>query len=327
MRSTFRHQSSSGRACSCRKPSDRISVGAMRPHQHATTRGSSRQRIMRSEVSPGQLLTRDINRNPRYSYAETPVEMQRPVVYPLSSPTDSMIDESPISPVSGQDLQRLPLPYVNPGLAVEKKAAVERTASPYNFPDPPPPHPAYFAPYADDGMPPQSQDHGSQPQLPQSPGPIPIKTESQMAGSVPTFVLPATATTRLPTFNAQAVVPDVDSRLDVYNPDSLSGPNVAPEAHRPGQVSHPNAAVDPEWKHGLCAIDTICCLGIWCPCVLYGKTQYRLSRKAQKQDATDLLGYESCNGSCGVMALACGFQCEMALLRCMWKIRCADNLF
>ena len=41
--------------------------------------------------------------------------------------------------------------------------------------------------------------------------------------------------------------------------------------------------------------------------------EYRLSRKAQKQDPTDLLGYESCNGSCGFMAIACGFQCKSRL--------------
>lgn len=268
---------------------------------------------MRSEASPGQLVPHEVNRNPRYSYAETPIEMQRPVVYPLSSPTDSMIEESPISPVSGQDLPELPLHYANPRFAAEKTRTVERTASPYNFPEPSQPHPAYFAPYADDGMSPQWQDQRSQPQPPQSPGPIPIKTGNEMVGSVPTLVLPATAATCSPASDAQAVVPDLDRRPDVYNPDSLSGPNVAPEAHRPGQVSHPNAAVDPEWKHGLCEVDTICCLGIWCPCVLYGKTQYRLSQKAQKQDATDLLGYKSYNGSCGVMALACGFQCKTTL--------------
>ena len=43
--------------------------------------------------------------------------------------------------------------------------------------------------------------------------------------------------------------------------------------------------------------------------MVYGKTMYRLTRKAQKQDPTDLLGYESCNGACGLMAAACGFQC------------------
>lgn len=273
---------------------------------------------MRSEVSASQLQTQDAIRDPRYSYAETPIEMQRPTFYPLSSPTDSVIEESPMSPVSGQDLRGLPLPYADSGYPVEKPAAVERTASPYNFLAPSQPHPAHFAPYAEDVASPQWQDHRSQPQPPESPGPIPIKIEGETAGSVPTQIPPATATTGLPALNAQAAIPDADRRLGVYNPDSLSGPNSAPEAHRPGQVSHPNAAVEPEWKHGLCEIDTICCLGLWCPCVLYGKTQYRLSQRAQKQDATDLLGYKSCNGSCGIMALACGFQCKTGPLAVVW---------
>ena len=66
--------------------------------------------------------------------------------------------------------------------------------------------------------------------------------------------------------------------------------------------------VDPHWKHGLCEPDALCCLGLFCPCIVYGKTMYRLSRRTQKQDPTDLLGYESCNGSCGLMAVACGLQ-------------------
>jgi len=96
--------------------------------------------------------------------------------------------------------------------------------------------------------------------------------------------------------------------------ECLLGPNGAPlDNHRPGQVSHPNAIVNPYWKHGLCEPDTLCCMGIVCPCMVYGKTMYRLSRKAQKQDPTDLLGYESCNGSCGLFAVACGFQCSFLL--------------
>ena len=35
---------------------------------------------------------------------------------------------------------------------------------------------------------------------------------------------------------------------------------------------------------------------------------YRLSRRAEKKDPTDLLAYEKCNGSCGIWALACGVQ-------------------
>ena len=68
-------------------------------------------------------------------------------------------------------------------------------------------------------------------------------------------------------------------------------------------------------------LDGLCCLGIFCPCVVYGKTQYRLSQKAQKKEATDLLGYKAVNGSCGLLAVACGFQCEHS----QWNIRLLAN--
>lgn len=44
--------------------------------------------------------------------------------------------------------------------------------------------------------------------------------------------------------------------------------------------------------------------------MLYGKTQYRLSMKSKKEGPTNMLGYESCNGSCMAMALLCGCQCK-----------------
>ena len=53
-------------------------------------------------------------------------------------------------------------------------------------------------------------------------------------------------------------------------------------------------------------------LGLVLP--VYGKTQYRLNRKAERKDPTDLLGWEKVNGSCGVMAAACGLQCKPSFL-------------
>ena len=104
-------------------------------------------------------------------------------------------------------------------------------------------------------------------------------------------------------------------RAQIYNPDSFAGPNGAPvEKHMPGQLVHPNSQTEPHWKNGLCEPDATCCFSLFCPCVIYGKTQYRLSKKTNRQDPTDLLGYEKVNGSCGIMALGCGFQCKIFLL-------------
>lgn len=242
------------------------------------------------------------NRNPRFSYMETPVETERSTFEPYhqySSPTNSTIDESPITPASpGRGLPAYPqVPH-----------AIARTPLPLEkaqVPSPHEVHPAFSAPFGPDSQPnPQQVQQPVATHEPQSQGPLPIKKQETQARPATihvndTFEPPPTSAIE---------------RRETYNPDSLAGPNGAPlENHRPGQVSHPNASVDPHWKHGLCEPDILCCMGLACPCMVYGKTMYRLSRKAQKQDPTDILGYESCNGSCGLFAAACGFQCRCTL--------------
>ncbi len=238
----------------------------------------------------------------RFSYAETPVEAERATFQPFqpyhqfSSPTNSTIEESPISPASPS--RGLPsYPQGSPTPVPIEKAQVQ---SPQEI------HPAFFAPFREESTRQNMNGHTQPVPGPQSPGPIPLKAQ------------PAAHPARAPTDTTFAppptITPESDPKVGVehrgtYNPNSLAGPNGAPENHRPGQVSHPNSAVDPHWKNGLCEADTLCCMGLVCPCMVYGKTMYRLSRKAQKQDPTDLLGYESCNGGCGFMAAACGFQC------------------
>ena len=257
----------------------------------------------------------------RYSFMDTPVEMQRSTFQPyhqFSSPTNSVIDESPISP--GSPTRGLPAYQQGPqGLTTsplpDQKAQIQ---SPQEM------HPAFFAPYREEQseqqQPPQhppamafrseeapahQAQQVQQSQVaaePPSPGPIPIKTPEAQ----PPQKFAAPPTMNSPPSQHPTAVPE--TKREIYNPDSLSGPNVGPETHRPGQVSHPNAAIDPHWKTGLCEPDTVCCMGIICPCMVYGKTMYRLSRRAQKQDPTEMLGYESCNGSCFLMVFACGFQ-------------------
>lgn len=218
--------------------------------------------------------------------------MQRPVFQQFSSPTNSTIDEYPISSVSTSR----GLPSYSQGSHVGTMAQV--TEEKLQVQPPQQVHPAYFAPYREE-MPPQATHQASGPGVPPLTGPIPPSAQRGPTTSTPQFQAPPT----------QEAAPGMAYR-EIYNPASLQGPNVGVENHRPGQVSHPNSNVEPHWKHGLCEPDALCCMGIVCPCMLYGKTMYRLSRRAQKQDPTDMLGYESCSGSCGFMALACGFQCK-----------------
>lgn len=257
------------------------------------------------KMIPASLHTNnDAHRNVRYSYTATPTEFNRPV-FEQFSPADSMIDESPVSS-RADGRTNFPERAMN---AHFPPSSVSQTSGPYTRIPPQEVHPAHFAPYAEPAPPPQEPGYLE----PRSPGPLPMKVDHE-----PRSPKAATIHNSVPEERkliSAEIAPDVDQQHLVYNPNSLVGPNAAHEAHRPGQVLHPNGAVEPEWKHGLCEIDTLCCSGIICPCMVYGKTQYRLSRKQQKQEPTDLLGYNSCNPSCGIMAVACGFQCK-----CRYKL-------
>ncbi|KAF2997057.1 hypothetical protein E8E13_001660 [Curvularia kusanoi] len=92
----------------------------------------------------------------------------------------------------------------------------------------------------------------------------------------------------------------------VFSPAAAHGPNGLDAAlHQPGQIRHPNMDLSSDsarsaWKHGLCSCGggdeggtdiSTCLTGLFCPCVLSGRTAYRLSQKAKKADATDLLGH------------------------------------
>ena len=233
----------------------------------------------------------------RYSYLETPVEMQRSTFAPFSSPTNSVIDESPVSPIS---------PARNlPGYPQHDRATPipEEKAMQVNMQVPPPQlHPAFYAPIAAESAsaaPRQYSQPTQSPEPHQPASPLPLKLHHDDGQASTQLITPPTS----PHSKKTDLV-----HLETYNPHSLQGPNVGIANHQPGQVSHPNAVVDPNWKHSLCEADPLCCMGLFCPCMLYGRTMYRLSRKAEKKDGSNLLGYESCNGGCGLFALACGFQ-------------------
>jgi len=278
--------------------------------------GSRRREDQRTVETPA--------RNPRYSYMDTPTEYHTPVFPSFSRPSESTIPQSPASehqPTNPQDPPYSPYPV--------EKPTVERAASPYGFPPPQEPHPAQFAPYADSSLPSTLPRASKTLNDPLSPSPTPVKSHLEAQQSVLTVANgtnrgPApsathaglqsatTATTQEPRWDSPA-----SQNTPIYNPDSMSGPNgVTAASHQPGQSVHPNMELnDGQWKHDLCGCEaSICALGICCPCVLYGRTEYRLSQRSAKKDPTDLLGYSACNGPCGLMAVACGFQCMSTAL-------------
>lgn len=71
------------------------------------------------------------------------------------------------------------------------------------------------------------------------------------------------------------------------------------------------------WTHDLCscADPTTCMTAIFCPCIVYGKTQYRLTQRSDKRDPTNMLGYTAVNGSCAAFALLCGINGILAAIQ------------
>lgn len=98
----------------------------------------------------------------------------------------------------------------------------------------------------------------------------------------------------------------------VFSPDAAHGPNgLDSSLHQPGQIAHPNmeSVSSKEWSSSLCSCSpdpSTCITGMFCPCIIYGRTSYRLSQKSGKKDPTDMLGYSATNGHCTMMSLSCG---------------------
>lgn len=177
-------------------------------------------------------------------------------------------------------------------------------------------HPSVYAPYI------ENTGHASQPRaqfqgsiVPPSPGPLPSKAdytspERRTGAMIAPDENPLTPTT--PSH------PHERARPMTYAPQATSTTPAGFENHNPGQASHPNQQVKGgTWKHGLCDCGEIgiCCTGLWCPCILYGKTQYRLSQRSEKKDPTNMLGYETLNGSCAVFAVLCGCNWVLAAIQ------------
>ncbi|KAK9856585.1 Protein of unknown function Cys-rich [Penicillium brevicompactum] len=142
---------------------------------------------------------------------------------------------------------------------------------------------------------------------PTSPGPLPLKMRPGALRS-----------------NTVNIAPDenpLQSPQQTYFPPptrAATAPEDLSAFHNPGQTVHPNQeATGGGWSNGLCELSNfgICCLGLICPCILYGRTQHRLSMKSRKEDPTNMLGYETCNGSCTGMGLLCGCQWLMATIQ------------
>lgn len=261
------------------------------------------------------------NHNRRYSFTETPMDMHHSSEsqYQLSSPhSPATVPTTNSSPALHQHVveqrRETPQPPPNQYIPSEKERHLQEEGIIPTYSKYPPPeqHPAHFAPIDDTIQPSHPVAQPSQPfqQAPNSPGPLPLKIN-------PNFPNRSDTITVAPDTN-----PLQSPKIPYFPPPTAAKSSQAPTFedletyHQPGQISHPNQDVHGgTWNHGLCDFSSFgtCCLGLACPCVLYGKTQYRLAMKSKKDDPTNMLGYKICNGACTGMALLCGCQCRFPL--------------
>ena len=146
------------------------------------------------------------------------------------------------------------------------------------------------------------------------PGPIPTKVdpESFQAQNKTVDIVP----------DQNPLTPTTPSMPSMQTPTSYQPlsppPSGAYSNHFPGQAPHSAQVIKGgTWKHGLwdCTDVSTCCTGLLCPCIMYGKTQHRLSARSEHKDPTNMLGYETLNGSCAVFAVLCGCNWILAAIQ------------
>lgn len=319
-------------------------------------------------------------RDQRFSWAETPVEMQdprhasfynrsrsddAPVAVPAAEggqqeqedgsrtmwPSQAQLQQQETARAISvqQQPQGHPQGTPAPG-AVDNRAltaSAPQSTSPYGVPEPTEPHPALFAPIVSNGSHYPPQRPGS---IPLSDSPAPQQSTTPTPAQQPQPTEPAINPQRNSTQKPLPSEPDPQSfgppkktPAQIYSPTSLQNPhstafaNPNTASHRPGQISHPNMnlaipGVKAQWYHQLCECSSdmgTCLEGVFCPCMLYSRTSYRLNAKAERRDPTDLLGFERLNSRCLLFAgtVFCGLHCRfcLPLLRCLGLVGLIDD--
>ncbi|OAP62722.1 hypothetical protein AYL99_01949 [Fonsecaea erecta] len=149
-----------------------------------------------------------------------------------------------------------------------------------------------------------------QPQMPPSPPP------SEPAKQPP---IPENEPTR-------PIVPDTNPLTPTTpKPPNRASTNMAivPPPADPSQFSahvftpSPQSIKGGSWQHSFCscAEPSTCITGLVCPCIVYGKTQYRLGLRDERKDPTNMLGYTAVNGSCVAFGLLCGVNGILAAIQ------------
>jgi Cys-rich protein (TIGR01571 family) len=241
-----------------------------------------------------------------YSWVQTPVEMRNQQSAPENIPPLPVIPDALRQTPEPAATQRAPTVVEYPHDYKMEQSSMGT-------------HPSHFAPYVDATPIDQTPDPRTQwrtTPMPPSPGPIPNKADLASSHE-PSGVLrivpdenPLTPTT--------PNQPQHNTTLTAYPLQAATGRDPGYRNHYPGQAPDPIQQIKGgSWKHGLCDCGEVgtCCTGLFCPCILYGKTQYRLAQKSDRKDPTNMLGYETLNGSCAVFAVLCGCNWILAAIQ------------
>ncbi|KAF9700633.1 hypothetical protein EKO04_001855 [Ascochyta lentis] len=293
----------------------------------------------------------------RFDMLNTPARRQSQRAYAPSSHTH---DEETLLTPSSPEAQTLPF------MLVESVVGGEDVSTPQTQqPEPKPQSPvrpskhvrqmSSLAPinttFTQPAMPAIPQSPRSGAEHPTSPGALPYKTPISPISAGPirkdTPNSSYNSHTRHQTYPNEPYSPhnfsthNLTTPHAIFSPDAAHGPNGLDfSLHQPGQIRHPNmdSGTPQTWKTSLCACNSdvsTCLTGLFCPCILSGRTAYRLSQKSKKADATDMLGHSSTNGHCVAMTLACGVGLgwvfpllQRTRIRHLYKLQgsCGDDL-
>jgi len=102
-------------------------------------------------------------------------------------------------------------------------------------------------------------------------------------------------------------------KTPAYTPGGSAGPNGG--VHAPGQIGHPNQQHGPEpYHHGLCdcfSDISTCCMGYWCPCMLYSRTYHRLKTVPN----SNLNEFSGCNAHCAIFCIVSPVSWVLTMLQ------------
>lgn len=92
---------------------------------------------------------------------------------------------------------------------------------------------------------------------------------------------------------------------------------VAFEAPSPPLHRSQNPVRGGSWHYSLfsCASPGLCLTSLGCPCLIYGRSQYRLSAKSTGRDPTNVLGFSFVNGSCLAWSLLPGINILLSAIQ------------